>query len=128
MRRRHVQSRPLFNTGKAVTVGYKFLAAFIRAEEICPAAIVLVHLGIANIELLSANGVYDANHLEFPSMKDHSGDVETGVRMDHLAGDRGSVITGEQNRNTSNLTGVYRSSQWRLGGSFRKEFIEMLYA
>jgi hypothetical protein len=119
-------SVPLLFTHKAIAVVQKVLVASVGAEEIGPPAIVLMRFRIVEIELLSANGVFDSDHLYTPSVEHHARNVEPRVGMHDLAGDRGSVIARKQHRDTSDLARVNRTSERRLGCSLGEKLIKML--
>jgi hypothetical protein len=46
-----------------------------------------VHNVIANIQLASADMVFDLNHLVAPSVKNHAGNMEARICVYNLAGD-----------------------------------------
>ena len=79
--RKQSRSLPLLFTDKAIAVCRKALVASVRAEEIGPAAIILAGLGVVEIELLSADRVFDADHLDTPSVEHHARNVEASIGM-----------------------------------------------
>ena len=90
--RRQTFGHPLPFTNKAIAVCGKALKASVGTEVIRPTAIVLVRLGVAEIELLSANGVFDPDHLAAPSVEHHARNVEARIGMQDLAGDRSCIV------------------------------------
>src|SRR3990172_6755118 len=126
--RKQSRSLPLLYTDKAITVAHKALVTVVGAEEIGPAAIVLVGLGVAEIELLPAHGVFEGAHLDTPSVEHHARNVEASIGMEDLAGNRSAVVAGQQHGHPSDLAGINRAPKRGLRCSLGEELIEMLDA